>query len=146
MYWHRCRRDVIAVVVVEEELRLDSEQDLPVRNLPNPLSSFYILLIEDIDRPGFLNSLAGVISTVVNVYTQQNGHWSLTAEVTMIVTGSCMVITGALVLLYDLFVLRGIRNSHRREIASTVTHEVGTAAKGIEKDMGVGIVDAFLGN
>jgi len=90
--------------------------------------------------------LAGVISTVVNVYTQQNGHWSLTAEVTMIVTGSCMVITGALVLLYDLFVLRGIRNSHRREIASTVTHEVGTAAKGIEKDMGVGIVDAFLGN
>jgi hypothetical protein len=64
----------------------------------------------------------------------------------MIVTGSCMVITGALFLLYDLCVLGGIRRSHRRQISSTVTHEARGIGKNVEKNVEGGFIDAILGN
>ncbi|KIM55344.1 hypothetical protein SCLCIDRAFT_1221172 [Scleroderma citrinum Foug A] len=52
----------------------------------------YIWIVNRIFVPGLLNSLAGVISTLANVYGSQAGGFSSSAESTIIVTGSLTVI------------------------------------------------------
>jgi hypothetical protein len=101
---------------------------------PNPLSSpLYILLTADINRPGCLNSFAGLISTLVNVYTQQSSTWSVTAKVTAIVTGTCMGVTGALFALYNFWVLDKVRRSHSREMESTAAYQDETLVEKVER-------------
>jgi len=84
-------------------------------------------------RPGCLNSLAGLISTLINVYTQQNGKWSITAEVTVIATGACMVILAILFLIYNLWVLERVKRSHGREMASSEIPEDETVIEKVER-------------
>jgi hypothetical protein len=79
----------------------------------------YVWLLNRIFLPGCLNSFAGLISTLVNVYTQQNNAWSVTAEVTAIVSGSVMVVTALLFVLYNYWVLRRVKKSHSRDIRNT---------------------------
>jgi hypothetical protein len=69
-------------------------------------------------RPGCLNSLAGFISTLVNVYGQQHGDWSVTAEVTAIVTGVCMGVTAILFGVYNFWILDRVKQSHARELGT----------------------------
>ena len=47
----------------------------------------FVWLLNRIFLPGCLNSFAGLISTLVNVYSQQGGNWSVTAWITAAVTG-----------------------------------------------------------
>lgn len=68
------------------------------------------------NRPGCLNSFAGLISTLVNVYSQQDGVWNITAKVTAIVSGSIMVITAVLFALYNFWVLARVKRSHSRDM------------------------------
>ena len=42
--------------------------------------------------PGLLNSVTGLITTLVNVYTAQGGLWSITAVITCVSTGTCLII------------------------------------------------------
>lgn len=72
-------------------------------------------LLNRIFLPGCLNSLAGLISTLINVYSQQGGNWSITARVTAIVTGSIMCITGFLFGLYNFWILERVKRRHGRE-------------------------------
>lgn len=74
----------------------------------------YLFLLP-LPRPGLLNSIAGLISTLINVYTAQKGHFSLTATVTTIVTGVCTAIFTALFFLYNNWVLEKVRQGHLRE-------------------------------
>ncbi|KAH8602197.1 hypothetical protein B0O99DRAFT_648032 [Bisporella sp. PMI_857] len=76
----------------------------------------FVWLLNRIFLPGCLNSLAGLISTLVNVYSQQDGKWSVTAWVTAVVTGGCMVITGVLFALYNFWILEKVRRSHGRDM------------------------------
>lgn len=85
----------------------------------------YVWLVNRIFLPGSLNSLAGLISTLVNVYTQQDGAWSLTAKVTAIVTGSCMAVTAVLLLLYNMWYLDRVRKDHSRNWIGNVPEEGG---------------------
>jgi len=80
-----------------------------------------VWLLNRIFLPGCLNSLAGLISTLINVYSQQDGNWSITAEVTAIVTGACMVVTAVLFLIYNMWVLERVRRSHGREMQRAET-------------------------
>ena len=66
--------------------------------------------------PGCLNSLAGLISTLTNVYSQQGGSWSITAKVTAIVSGAVMVVTGCLFVVYNFWVLARVKKRHGREM------------------------------
>lgn len=43
----------------------------------------FVWLLNRIFLPGCLNSFAGLISTLINVYSQQDGVWSVTAFVTV---------------------------------------------------------------
>jgi ABC-type nickel/cobalt efflux system permease component RcnA len=62
-----------------------------------------------------MNSIAGLISTIVNVYSAQNGQYSITAKITTVVTGACTVITAGLFLLYNNWALERVKKRHERE-------------------------------
>lgn len=76
----------------------------------------YVWLINRIFLPGFLNSIAGIISTVINVTTSQNSQWSVTAKVTVTVTGACSGVTLMLFALYNFWVLKRVKSKHAREV------------------------------
>ncbi|KAE9378220.1 hypothetical protein N431DRAFT_304989, partial [Stipitochalara longipes BDJ] len=76
----------------------------------------FVWLLNKIFMPGCLNSLAGLISTLTNVYSQQGGSWSITARVTAIVSGTVMIITGVLFAIYNFFVLAKVKKRHGREM------------------------------
>jgi len=89
----------------------------------------YVWLLNKIFLPGVLNSLAGLINTLINVYTQQSGRWNITAEVTAIVTGTIMVITAILFLIYNMWVLQRVKRSHTREMETAMHGEEGLIEK-----------------
>jgi type VI protein secretion system component VasK len=59
-----------------------------------------------------LSSLAGVLSTVVNVYTARDNVWSITAKIAVWVTGGCAGVSILLFALYNFWLLRGVRKRH----------------------------------
>ncbi|KAF8466353.1 hypothetical protein BDZ91DRAFT_633404, partial [Kalaharituber pfeilii] len=75
----------------------------------------YVWIINRIFIPGTLNSLAGVISTVVNVQTAQDGKWSLTAVVSVTVTAVSTVVNGTLWVVYSQWALRKVQEMHARD-------------------------------
>ncbi|GJN86612.1 hypothetical protein PLIIFM63780_010193 [Purpureocillium lilacinum] len=80
---------------------------LALRHLPN-----YVWLLNKLIVPGVANCLAGLISTLVGVYSQQHGNWSITAKVTAIVEGSCLGVSIALFFLFDRYLLLKVKESH----------------------------------
>jgi len=62
-------------------------------------------------RPGLLHSLVGLISTLVNVYTAQGGHWSNKAKITIIIISVCTGNMSLLYLVYDRWILEKVRTT-----------------------------------
>ena len=56
-------------------------------------------------RPVMVNSGMGLLSTVVNVYSMQDGNWSITAVITGSIILGCLVVSGALYLYLEQFVI-----------------------------------------
>ena len=67
-------------------------------------------------RPATLNSVAGLLTTIVNVYSAQKGAWSITAKITAIVAGSSAGVAGALFVAYNFWVLDDVRQTHERQL------------------------------
>ena len=63
-----------------------------------------------------MNSLAGVISTIANVYGVQHGEFSATSKATIIVTGASALFCGLAVLYYTFWKLRRVKKKHNREV------------------------------
>lgn len=59
-----------------------------------------------------LNSFAGLLTTIVNVYTAQKGVWSVTAKITAIITGSLIAVSGSLFGAYNFWLLENVRHAH----------------------------------
>ncbi|KAG8718095.1 hypothetical protein FRC08_005982 [Ceratobasidium sp. 394] len=78
----------------------------------------FIWLVNRIFLPGALHGLAGEISTIVNVFSQQGGKFSATALVTAIVTGVCAVLCGVLVLFYSNWKLERVKRAHHRMLGT----------------------------
>ncbi|KAI6157297.1 hypothetical protein BKA82DRAFT_994278 [Pisolithus tinctorius] len=86
----------------------------------------YIWIVNRIFVPGLLNSLAGLISTLSNIYSSAgslsgtSGFGNLGALIsssalsTIIVTGAIMVICALMVLIYQFVLIRGLRKEHDR--------------------------------
>lgn len=74
-----------------------------------------------------MNSSAGLISTLVNIYSAQHGEMSITAKVTLCATGGCTGLFLILFVLFDLWALKRIKMRHnrqlRRDIESGLTEE-----------------------
>lgn len=65
-------------------------------------------------RPGMLNSLAGLIATITNIYTARNKFWSRTAIVTAAITGTCASILMILFFVDYFWNLRHVKEEHAR--------------------------------
>lgn len=86
----------------------------------------YVWIVNRIFVPGLLNSLAGLISTLTNIYSSAgslsgtSGFGNLGALIsssalsTIIVTGAIMVICALMVLIYQFVLIRGLRKEHER--------------------------------
>lgn len=77
--------------------------------------SNYVWLLNRIYLPGATNALAGLISTLVVVYSQKHGDWSITAMVTGIVEGADLVICGTL-FIFNTLLLKRVQRKHGREM------------------------------
>ena len=75
----------------------------------------HILQTNSLCSPGVLNCSAGLLTTVVNVYTSQKGVWSVTAKITAVVSGSSTGMFLALFVVYTLL-LDKVRSKHLRVI------------------------------
>lgn len=80
---------------------------LALRHMTN-----YVWLLHRLFMPGVANCLAGLISTLIGVYTQQHGIWSITAKVTAIVEGSGLGICTAVYFFIDHYCLDKVKESH----------------------------------
>jgi hypothetical protein len=74
-----------------------------------------------------------LITTLVNIYTAQHGVWSITARITAIVIGSCMIIAGLLFALYNFWALRRVRKVHESELGLEVQHEDETLVEKVKR-------------
>lgn len=93
--------------------------------------SIHVLLLL---RPGFLNSLAGVISTLTNTLGVQHRTFSASARITLIITSSVTVACGMLVVAYSFWMLRRVKIKHDRHIG---TMRVGRYGEGKIEQMNV---------
>lgn len=75
----------------------------------------YIWLLNRIFLPGATNALAGFISTLVTVYSQKNGAWSVMATVTGVVEVVDLLVCGVLFVLSTLL-LKRIKWKHGKEL------------------------------
>ncbi|KAG5927866.1 hypothetical protein E4U42_001663 [Claviceps africana] len=88
----------------------------------------YVWMLNRLILPGVANCLAGLISTLVGVYSQQRGVWSVTARVTAIVEGACLGVASALFLFFEHVLLRKLRHHHGRYYGdSRSRHDLGVA-------------------
>ncbi|KAF2648247.1 hypothetical protein K491DRAFT_722744 [Lophiostoma macrostomum CBS 122681] len=75
----------------------------------------YIWVIGKILIPSLMNSIAGLVRTLINIYTAQNGQFSVTAKSTIIVTGVFSVVTIILFLIWNVVLLGNLRRQHDKE-------------------------------
>jgi hypothetical protein len=73
-------------------------------------------LIYGISRPGLLNSLAGVLSTLANVLGVHHATFTVTSKSTIIVTAGLAGICGSLTAFYTFFLIRNVKKKHDEEI------------------------------
>jgi hypothetical protein len=55
-----------------------------------------------------LNAAAGLLTTVINVYTSQSGDWSVMAIVTTAVTGATLSVCSGLLAVYRFYKLEQV--------------------------------------
>ncbi|OJD32172.1 uncharacterized protein BKCO1_4000040 [Diplodia corticola] len=75
----------------------------------------WIWLVNRVFLPGTTNSIAGLISTLVNIYSAQDGKISITAKVTVGVTAGCTLVFGTLFVVHQLLLMR-VKKKHERQI------------------------------
>ena len=68
-------------------------------------------------RPGLLHSLIGLITTFVNVYAAQGGHWSKTAKISITIIGLFTGNMSVLYLVYKYWILEKIKTSLDKKVA-----------------------------
>jgi NADH:ubiquinone oxidoreductase subunit 4 (subunit M) len=84
-------------------------------------------------RPGAMNSLAGFISTMANVYGAQHGELSTTSKVTIIVTSASTGVLGILTTIYTLWLVRRIKSQHDRTVGKQRTGKHGEGEVDLSK-------------
>ncbi|KAG6292949.1 hypothetical protein E4U09_003186 [Claviceps aff. purpurea] len=100
---------LLVIAAVACGLSITGMAVLAVRHAQN-----YVWMLNKLIMPGVANCLAGLISTLVGVYSQQHGVWSVTAKVTAIVEGACLGVAGALFLIFEYVLLKRVRDHHGR--------------------------------
>jgi hypothetical protein len=70
-----------------------------------------------IQRPRLLCSFTGLITTLINVYIVQGGHWSVTTKITIIVISLYIGNISVLYLIYNHWILEKMKTTCNRALA-----------------------------
>lgn len=84
----------------------------------------YVWLLGRVFLPAATNALAGLISTLVAVYAQKGGDWSIMARVTGAVEAGDLVVCGVLCVLTTVM-LRWVKREHEKEVERLEKEEGG---------------------
>ncbi|CAG8902296.1 unnamed protein product [Penicillium egyptiacum] len=76
----------------------------------------YVWLIDRMFIPTFFNSVAGLITTIINIYTARNGDWPIMAVLTASITAVMALTSFVLIMVYQFGKLERIKEEHVREI------------------------------
>ncbi|OQE16746.1 hypothetical protein PENSTE_c023G09054 [Penicillium steckii] len=72
----------------------------------------YIWLINRIFMPTLLNALAGLLSTIISLYTAHDGDWSIMALLTVIASGLSVATASGLLIIYKFGKLKRLKQEH----------------------------------
>lgn len=75
-------------------------------NVPNSANNF---------SPTFFNAVAGLATTVINIYTARNGDWSIMAVLTACITATVALAAFVLIIIYQFGKLEKLKQDHIRE-------------------------------
>lgn len=78
--------------------------------------------------PGFLNSLAGLLSTLASIFGAQHGQFSTTSKSTLIVTGASSAVFAIFTAVYALWFVRRVKARHDREVGRQLAGKHGEGA------------------
>ncbi|KAK4104326.1 hypothetical protein N658DRAFT_514243 [Parathielavia hyrcaniae] len=92
----------------------------------------YVWLLNKLYLPLVLNALAGVLATLVGVYTQQAGDWSTQAVITLVMEGAILVVNVVLFFVYNYWLLQRLRSDHE-EVVAGGGEKKGKGKKGKKK-------------
>ncbi|KAK3325478.1 hypothetical protein B0H66DRAFT_125124 [Apodospora peruviana] len=92
----------------------------------------YVWLLNKLYMPLMLNGLAGVISTITNVYSQQKGEWRTQAIVSITVEGSVLGCAALLFALYNFWLLDKVKDDHESLTLSSSNSDLGSSNGGNE--------------
>ncbi|KAF8154712.1 hypothetical protein B0H34DRAFT_717552 [Crassisporium funariophilum] len=93
----------------------------------------YLWALNRIFLPGVLNSLAGLISTIVNIFGVQHGELSTTSKVTIVVTTVSTGVFGLLTLIYSLWLVRRVKARHDRDVGKERAGKYGEGVVDLSK-------------
>jgi hypothetical protein len=77
------------------------------------------------NRPGLLNSLAGLLSTIASIYGAQHGQFSSTSKATLVLTGVSSAAFAVISAFYMFWLVRRVKKRHDREVGMQRTGRHG---------------------
>ena len=80
-----------------------------------------------------MNSLAGFISTMANIFGVQHGELSTTSKITIIVTAASTGVLGILTGIYSLWLVRRVKSQHDKEVGKQRTGKYGEGVVDLSK-------------
>lgn len=84
-------------------------------------------------RPGAMNSLAGFISTMANVFGAQHGELSTTSKITIIVTATSTGVLGILTAIYSFWLVKRVKSQHDKTVGKERTGKHGEGVIDLSK-------------
>lgn len=69
-------------------------------------------IFTDIPRPTLLNSSAGLLTTMISLYTGHGGDWSIMALLTVIASGLSVAFSSILLTIYKFVKLKKVKKQH----------------------------------
>ncbi|KAJ3494116.1 hypothetical protein NLJ89_g10876 [Agrocybe chaxingu] len=93
----------------------------------------YLWALNKVFFPGLLNCLAGLLSTIVNIFGVQHGEIGTTSRSTLIVTTVSTGIFLILVGFYSLWLVRRVKARHDREVGKERTGKYGEGVVDLSK-------------
>lgn len=71
-------------------------------------------IFTDIPRPTLLNSTAGLLTTIISLYTGHGGDWSIMALLTVIASGLSVASSSTLLVIYQFVKLKKVKKQHEQ--------------------------------
>jgi hypothetical protein len=72
----------------------------------------------DFPRPTVLNALAGLLTTIISLYTAHGGDWSIMALLTVIASGLSVATSLGLLIIYKFGKLERLKQEHTRSVSA----------------------------